>query len=268
MAKGKIGFIGLGSMGKPMAKRLLEQGWAVTGCAHVRRDAIDELKKLGLVEAGSPRQVAEAADYVITMVRDTNESRDVILGDAGALSGMRRGTTLIIMSTIDPDFCRRVAEDATPRGIAVLDAPVSGFPFRAEQGALAIMVGGEPSVIERCRPVLEAMGQIFPCGTVGMGMVTKLANNAVAMGTAALLLEARALARAYGMSEENLFAVFKHSSANSFLVQNWEAIGKMWDHVLGLGLKDLGICLGVAKARGVRMPLAASAGDFQWSAYR
>lgn len=266
MSKGRVGFIGLGAMGKPMAKRLLSHGFEVVSCAHVRRQAIEELKAAGLIEAASPRAVAEGADVVITMVRDTRESEEVILGTGGALSGMRQGTTLIIMSTIDPDFCRRVASLAASQDVAVLDAPVSGFPWRAEQGALALMVGGEPGVIERCRPVLEVMGRVFPCGEVGMGMVTKLANNAVVLGTAALILEARALAQAYGMPESRLLDVFKHASANSFVVQNWEAIRAVWDHAIGLGLKDVKICLDVASGKGIQMPLTALASRYNWNA--
>lgn len=256
MGKSRVGFIGLGNMGKPMAKQLLNHGWNVVSCAHVRRQALEELQTIGLIEAASPQAVAAQTDVVITMVRDTQESHDVILGEQGVLRGMARSTTLIIMSTLDPAFCQHVAAHASVQGVAVLDAPVSGLPVRAEQGTLALMVGGETAVLEQCRPLLETFGQIFFCGAVGMGMVAKLANNAVALGTVALLLEARTLARAHGMPEGHLMEIFTQASANSFVVQHWEAI---WEPLVGLGLKDLHLGLEVAQHRGVSMPLTGAA---------
>lgn len=264
MAKSRVGFLGLGSMGKPMAKRLLTHDWEVVSCAHVRRHALEELKTIGLIEAASPQEVAAQTDIVITMVRDMQDSQDVILGAQGVLQSMPRHATLIIMSTLDPAFCQRVASHASAQGVAVLDAPVSGFPFRAEQGTLAIMVGGEPSVLAQCRPLLTTFGRLFPCGAVGMGMVAKLANNAVAVGTAALLLEAQALAHAYGMPAAPLMEIFTQASANSFMVQHWEAIGAMWEHVIGLGRKDLGIALEAAQHQGVGMPLISATLQHEW----
>src|SRR5258708_5836914 len=108
MAKSRIGFIGLGNIGKPMAIRLLTQGFEVVSCAHVRREALEELKTQGLIEVDAPRTVAAPTDLVITMVRDTAQSKAVILGDQGVLAGLHPGATLIIMSTIDPEFCRSV----------------------------------------------------------------------------------------------------------------------------------------------------------------
>jgi 3-hydroxyisobutyrate dehydrogenase len=268
MSTARVGFIGLGAMGTPMARRLLGQGFPVVGCANVRRESVEQLKGIGLVEASSPAAVALDADVVITMVRDGRESEAVILGSAGALAAMRAGSVLVIMSTIAPDLCRRVAALAAPRQVDVLDAPVSGFPWRAAEGALALMVGGEAPVVERVRPVLEAMGRIFPCGAVGMGMVAKLANNAVVMGTAALLLEARAFAGRHGMPDARLLEIFAHASAASFVVENWAAIRAIWDHVLGLVLKDAGICLESAAANDVPMPLTAAARAFDWAAHR
>jgi 3-hydroxyisobutyrate dehydrogenase len=263
MATSRIGFIGLGDMGKPMARRLIEHGWTVVSCAHVRRQAIEELKGVGLVEVTSPGEVANQADVVIIMVRDVQQSHQLLLGEQGALANMQQGTTLIIMSTLDPAFCQRVASQAAEQGVHVIDAPVSGFPFRAEQGTLAIMVGGEAEVLERCRPILEVMGNLFTCGDVGMG--TNLANNAVAVGTMALLLEARALARSYGMLESHLMEVLKHSSANSFMVQNWEAINTMWEHVIDLGQKDALTFLEAARHQGINTPLTEATGHYPWS---
>jgi 3-hydroxyisobutyrate dehydrogenase len=265
MTTSRIGFIGLGDMGKPMARRLLDHGWPVMSCAHVRRQAIEELKKVGLVELSSPAEVGRDADVVMTMVRDVQQSHEVILSEQGVLANMQQGKILIIMSTIDPDFCKRVAIQAANQGVYVLDAPVSGFPFRAEQGTLAIMVGGDAEALERCRPILEVMGNLFTCGDIGMGMVTKLANNAIAVGTIALVMEARALARSYGMPVSHLMEIFKDASANSFIVQNWEAIGTMLNNVIALGHKDALTFLEAARNQGLNTPLTEATSHYPWS---
>jgi 2-hydroxy-3-oxopropionate reductase len=261
-----VGFIGLGNIGKPMAARLLSQGYRVISCVHVRRDAIEELKAMGLIEVASPREVAAATDVVMTMVRNTQESEGVIFGEQGILAGMPQGATLIIMSTIDPQFCRRVAAHAAAQGVAVLDAPVSGGAPGAEQSTLALMVGGERTVLERCQPLLESLGRIFACGEVGMGMVAKLANQAVLFGTIALVAEALALARAHGMPDVELLEVLRHSTANSFIVQNWELIRALWAHLEPLGNKDVRTCLEVAHAQAVTMPLTALTSHYPWPA--
>lgn len=276
MGVSKVGFIGLGTIGKPMAKRLITQGFEVISCAHVKREAIEELKKLGLVEVASPQEVAQTSTVTITMVRDTYESEVVILGEMGVLQGIRQGSTLIMMSTIYPDFCQRVAQLATEKGVHVLDSPVSGGPMGAENGTLALMVGGDKGVIEGYRHVLEAMGCIFHCGEVGMGMVTKLANNAVLFGTVAVVSEAVALAESYGMAEERLLEVFKNATANSWTVQNWEWMKWIRDiyvpgdlkTTMGLSMKDLRMCLDVANRKESRMPITAITSHLDWSVYK
>lgn len=263
MPKQKLGFIGLGDMGRPMATRLLDHGWSVNSCVHRRRDTIDALMKLGLSEAETPGEVGAASDIVITMVRDTSQSQQVIYGPDGALTGMRRGTILIIMSTIAPDACRDIAAQAAEQGVSVLDSPVSGLPQRAENGTLALMVGGEPEILERCRAALEVMGQIYHCGGVGTGTVAKLANNAVLMGTVTLLLEARSLALAYDMPPEKLMEIFANASADSFLVQNWDTFESNWDHYISLLIKDVGLCLEAAGQSNVGMPLTDAANRYR-----
>jgi 3-hydroxyisobutyrate dehydrogenase-like beta-hydroxyacid dehydrogenase len=261
MVQRRVGFIGLGGMGKPMAKRLLGHGWEVVSCVHLRRETLEELRPMGLIEAASPQAVAEQTNIVITMVRDAQESDVVILGSEGVLGRMSRDTTLVIMSTLSPGFCERVAARATGRGVAVLDAPVSGWPARAAEGTLALLVGGEAAVLERCRPLLETFGRILPCGPVGTGMAVKLASNAVALGTVALLIEGRALARAYGVSEDRLMEIFTQTAADSFMVQHWETI---WGPLSELGLKDLHTSLEAAHQRGVDLPFITAASQHDW----
>jgi 3-hydroxyisobutyrate dehydrogenase-like beta-hydroxyacid dehydrogenase len=255
-------------MGKPMAARLLRQGYTVVSCAHVRREAIDALKADGLIEVASPREVARAAAVVLTIVRDTQESEHVILGTHGVLAGMRPGAILVIMSTIDPPCCHRVAAAAAARGVAVLDAPVSGGASGAAQGRLALLVGGARAVIERARPILEAMGRLVLCGDLGMGMIAKLANNAVLGGTIALVAEALALAQAYGMPAASLLEVMRHSSGNSFVVHHWGELTAAWArHGLINVRKDVRLCLEAAQSKEVTMPLTAETSQYPWDFY-
>ena len=268
MSSTPVGFIGLGTMGKPMATRLLRQGYAVVSCAHVRRETIEALKADGLIEVSSPQEVATAAALVLTIVRDTQESEDVILGTHGALAGMRPGAILIIMSTIDPTFCHRVAAAATARGVAVLDAPVSGGASAAAQGNLALLVGGDLAVIERVRPILEVMGRIVVCGDLGMGMVAKLANNAVLGGTIALVAEALTLARAYGMPAASLLEAMRHSSGNSFVVHHWDELAAGWVRRGFVNVrKDVRLCLEAAHSQEVTMPMTTRTSQYPWDLY-
>jgi 3-hydroxyisobutyrate dehydrogenase-like beta-hydroxyacid dehydrogenase len=256
MDKPSVGFIGLGEMGRPMAQRLLDHGHAVTSCAHKRRENIEALKAHGLVEAATAHDAALGADVVITMVRDTAESEAVIEQERGVLDAMRDGTTLIIMSTVDPGFCQRLTTEASIRNIAVIDAPVSGFYFRAVEGTLAIMTGGDEAAIEAQRPLLETMGAIHLCGGPGMGQVAKLSNNTVVLGVLALLREARAFARGHGMAEDDLMNILQNASADGFLVRNWDAVAPVWDNIMELAIKDGATCLAAAKARNQEMPVA------------
>jgi 3-hydroxyisobutyrate dehydrogenase-like beta-hydroxyacid dehydrogenase len=259
MSSQKIGFIGLGDMGLPMATRLLNHGRSVTSCVNKNRDAIEVLLQLGVSEVDTPSAVGAASDVVITMVRDTRQTKQVIYGPDGALAGMKEGAVLIIMSTLSPEDCREIASKAAEQGVSVLDSPVSGLPQRAVQGTLALMVGGDAETLEQCREVLEDMGKIFHCGDVGTGTVSKLANNAVLMGTMKLLLEARAFASAYDMPPDTLMEIFANSSANSFPVQNWAALEANWDHYDTLLNKDVALCLEAAGHKEIAMPLTDAA---------
>jgi 2-hydroxy-3-oxopropionate reductase len=259
MSSQRIGFIGLGDMGLPMATRLLEHQWSVTSCVNKSRDAIDALLKIGIDEVDTPFEVGAASDIVITMVRDTRQTEQIVYGPDGVLAGMEEGAILIIMSTLSPGDCRNIASKAAGQGVSVLDSPVSGLPLRAVQGTLALMVGGEEETLERCREVLEVMGKIFPCGGIGTGTVAKLANNAVLLGTMRLLVEARTFASSHDMLPEKLMEIFANSTANSFPVQNWAAFEANWDHYFGLMTKDAALCLAAAQQKKIAMPMTEAA---------
>ena len=210
-------------------------------------------------------------DVIEHVVRPTLPAamlEDVILGTHGALAGMRPGAILIIMSTIDPTFCHRVAAAATARGVAVLDAPVSGGASAAAQGNLALLVGGDLAVIERVRPILEVMGRIVVCGDLGMGMVAKLANNAVLGGTIALVAEALTLTRAYGMPAASLLEAMRHSSGNSFVVHHWDELAAGWVRRGFVNVrKDVRLCLEAAHSQEVTMPMTTGTSQYPWDLY-
>lgn len=268
MTKPKIGFIGLGDMGEPMARRLLQHGFPVVSSANRRREAIEALARDGLVEVADPAEVGARADILMTIVVDQAQTDAVLRGPAGAMTTLRPGAVVVVMSTLDPTYCQELAAEAAGRDIAVLDCPVSGARMGAEQGTLALMVGGDAAALDSCRGALEAMGNIFHCGAVGMGMVAKLANNAVAIGTGALLIEARKMARAYGMDLDLLLAIMKQGTANSFAVQNWEALRPLMAHIATLGAKDVGLAVEAAQAQGVPMPMLRAWQTIDWAAFK
>jgi 2-hydroxy-3-oxopropionate reductase len=251
MSKPTIGFIGLGDMGEPMAARLLEHGYRVLSCVHRRREAIERLKGKGIVEKGDPRQVAAEADVLVSIVIDQEQTENALRGPAGALEGMRPGSILILMSTLAPTYCQTLADDLLRRQIDLLDCPVSGAPMGAQKGTLALIAGGEKSALERCRPALETMGTIYHCGPVGMGMVAKLANNAVSLMTIPLVREARAMAAGYGMDMDTLMTVMRAGSANSFVVQAWKWVEEYGEKGTPVALKDLRLFQQAASAKGV-----------------
>jgi len=197
MIQETVGFIGLGVMGRPMARNLLKHGFALV--VHSRsRGPVDEIVSAGARAARSPAEVAAASTRIITMLPDGPDVEQVLLGADGALQSIQKGAILIDMSTIAPATARRLAQEATTRGATLLDAPVSGGEIGAIDGTLSIMVGGEPSALERVRPILEAMGnpeRIIHIGESGAGQICKACNQLVIGGTLAAVGEAFALAR-------------------------------------------------------------------------
>lgn len=250
-----IGFIGLGDMGFPMARRLLKHGFQVFSCAHRRRKAIETLKAEGLIEKSNPREVAEHIDVLITLVRDDQQTDAVLRGESGALAGMKPESALIIMSTLSPTYCINITKEAAELGLTMLDCPVSGGNIGAERGTLALMVGGDVEATERCRAALEVMGTIHHCGDVGMGQIAKLANNALALTTAAVVGQACAMARSYGMDMDKLMEILSKSTGQSFITDNWGYATSQWSHLRDLGRKDVGLYIEVAKANNVSLPL-------------
>src|SRR5882672_9489039 len=171
MAKPALGFLGLGTMGGPMARRLVGSGYAVTGY-DIDPARMRQASEAGVKLADSPARVAESADVILSSLTDPAAVRRAYLGDDGVVSTVRRGATLIDLSTIDPDTWREVAAAAMARGAACLDAPISGGPADAGSGGLVFMVGGDAAVLERCRPVLDTLArELHHVGPLGNGYI-------------------------------------------------------------------------------------------------
>jgi 2-hydroxy-3-oxopropionate reductase len=192
-----VGFIGLGVMGRPMARNLLKHGYPLI--VHSRsRGPVDELASLGAQAADSAASVAQATTRIITMLPDGPDVEKVLAGPGGVFEALQPGTIIIDMSTIAPATARRLADDTSTRGAVFLDAPVSGGEIGAIDGTLSIMIGGEAQAIEAVRPILAAMGnpeRIVRIGDSGAGQICKACNQLVIGGTLAAVGEAFALAR-------------------------------------------------------------------------
>lgn len=173
----RVGFIGLGLMGKPMAKNLLRRGFKLA-VFNRSKPPMEELASLGATACSSPKEVTESSECVITMLPDEKAVEQVLLGRNGVLEGLTKGGVVVDMSTVSPGFSREMARRVEERGGEMLDAPVSGSTMAAEQGTLTIMVGGKPEIFEQIRPIFEAMGKnIYYMGGNGSGSFTKLCNQ-------------------------------------------------------------------------------------------
>ncbi len=257
----RVGIIGLGDIGKPMANCVVASGFHVSSSANRNREAIEDLKCRGLVELANPYEVARNSDVLISMVVDEVQNDAILRGDRGALAGLEAGSVIVVMSTVSPEYCQKLSLEAAEAGIDVLDCPVSGGRDRASRGELSLICGGDPAVAERCRPILEAMGTIFNCGEIGMGQIVKLANNALVGSQFQLVQEVRALSSAYGMALDELMGILRTSSGTSFVVENWDYLEGDWKHFGPMVKKDLDLCLEAAKARRVDMPMVGLSAD-------
>lgn len=268
----RIGFVGLGTMGAPMARRLLEAGFEVA--VHNRtRQREEPLAALGAVRAASPRAAAEGAEVVITMVSDTPDVQAVVLGDTGVALGMQQGSVLVDMSTISPATTRRIATAVAEHGVSMLDAPVSGGSEGAERGTLSIMVGGEPEALEKARPVLQHLGKtITHVGPSGAGQVAKAVNQTIIAGTYAAVAEGMALALAADIDVNAALQALGGGAAGSWVLENRARNMVKGEYPLGfrtrLHRKDLGIALTAARELGVAMPVAAYVEQLETSLVR
>jgi len=215
----QLGFIGLGHMGKGMALNLVKAGYPLT-VHDIRPEPVQELVKAGAKAASNPREVAENSEVVITMVTSSPHVEKIMFGPDGVLAGLKKGNIIIDMSTIDPIVTHKIATSAAEKGIDMMDAPVSGAPPKAVDGTLSIMVGGKKEIFDRCKPILEVMGEkIIHAGDVGMGEVVKLANNLAAAIAGVGVFEAFLFGVKLGADPRVLYEVMSASSGNSWVLQ-------------------------------------------------
>lgn len=257
----RIGFIGLGIMGRPMAAHLLDAGYAITVWNRTR-SKMQELVERGAAAGDSPKDVAARSDITITMVADTPDAVDVILGAEGVLHGARRGSVVVDMSTISPVATREIARQLGERGVEMLDAPVSGGERGAIDATLSIMVGGKPEVFERVLPVFQKMGkQIVHLGVSGAGQVTKACNQLVLSLTLLGVAEALTLARKAGVDPAKVRAALLGGFAQSRVLELHGQ--RMLDRNFEPGFrtrlyhKDMGIVMETGRSAG--MPLVGGA---------
>lgn len=216
----RIGFIGLGIMGRPMARNLMRAGFELT-VWNRSRPGIEELAREGAAEGASPRDVAAKSDVIITIVTDSPDVEQVVLGEQGVIHGARPGSVVIDMSTISPEVTRRIAERLKERGIAMLDAPVSGGDKGAIAGTLSIMVGGEEAVFENCRPVFEAMGKnIVYIGGHGAGQTTKLCNQIACAVNIQAMSEVLLFAARSGIDPARMLQAVTAGAGGSWMLSN------------------------------------------------
>jgi 3-hydroxyisobutyrate dehydrogenase len=213
----KVGFIGLGIMGFPMASNLIKAGYDLT----VYNRTIEKAEKLkGAKVARSPKEVAENSDVVISMVTDAPDVEEILFSENGVVKSNKRGLIFVDMSTNSPEFAKKTAKRLSEYGIEFLDAPVTGGDKGAREGTLTIMVGGKESVFKQVEPIFRAMGKtIIYVGDVGSGQALKLCNQVVVALNMVAVVEGLLLARSFGIDDEKLFTVLSTGAANSFTVQ-------------------------------------------------
>jgi 2-hydroxy-3-oxopropionate reductase len=257
----RIGFIGLGIMGKPMARNLLQAAYALT-VFNRSRPAVDELAAAGARPAASSREVAEQSDVVITMLPDSPDVEGVVMGENGVLAGAKAGLLLIDMSTISPLVARRLAAEAQQRGVYMLDAPVSGGEEGAIAGTLSIMAGGETANFTRARPIFDVLGTtVTHCGPSGTGQTVKACNQVAVALIIAAVSEALVLGSKAGVAPEIILQVLGGGLAQNRVMElrgpnmirhRFDPGGKA-----GFHHKDLGIVLELARTSGVSLPVTA-----------
>jgi len=252
----RIGFIGLGIMGRPMARNLLKAGLTVWNRS---RPGIDELVSEGAAAGAGPADVARRSGIVITMVGDSPDVEEVALGPNGIVEGAHDGLVHIDMSTISPDVTRRIAAGLAEAGIEMLDAPVSGGQQGAIDGTLSIMAGGKAETLGRCRPVLAAMGgKIVHCGPAGAGQTVKLCNQIAVAVTNLGVCEALVFAARSGIDPRVMIEAVSAGAGNSWQLQNLAPRIVERDFRPGFKVahqrKDLRLALGAAAAMAAPLP--------------
>ena len=264
----KIGFIGLGIMGKPMSKNLLKAGYELM-VSDLHQENVKEVETAG-AKAATNREIAENCDVIITMLPNSPHVKAVMLGEEGMAAFMREGQIFVDMSSINPTASQEISVELSKKGIKMLDAPVSGGEPKAIDGTLSIMVGGDKDVFEKMKEILLCMGaSAVYCGTVGAGNTTKLANQIIVACNIQALAEAMTLAQKAGVEPQLVFEAIRGGLAGSTVM---EAKAPMMiagndkpGFKIDLHIKDLNNALDCAHSVGAPVPMTAAVQEIlQW----
>ena len=249
----KVGFIGLGEQGKPMAINLTKAAGFDLMVHDLRKEPVDELVALGAKGAGSTREVAVHGDIIEVIVVDDAQVEAVVFGDDGIIAGARPDSVIAIHSTIRPATVRKIGAECASRGLGIIDAPVSGGARGAQTRTMCYMVGGDKTLVDRCRPIFETSGtSIFHLGPLGAGMIAKLAHQVIICLNVLAAGEGVALARRAGLDLAMMQEVIRAGGASSRVADNWVKhkptanAGKLWRKDLMLALEcadELGLDL-------------------------
>lgn len=261
----RTGFIGLGSQGAPMARRIIEAGYPVTLWAR-RPATLEPFAGTDAKTAGTPAELAAASDVIGVCVTGDADVEQVLLGESGVLAGVAPGAVVAVHSTVHPDTCKRLAALASERGAHLIDAPVSGGGEAAAERRLLVMAGGDTDAVEKARPVLATFGDpVVHLGPLGAGLLTKLLNNLLFtahLSTAASLLS---LGSSLSVDPSRLAEVIKHGSGNSFALGTVTRVGGQLEHMAQLAgpllRKDVRLITEVAAAAGVAPGAVLAAAD-------
>ncbi len=258
----KIGFIGLGIMGKPMSKNLIKAGYDLVVC-DLNTAAVEEVVAAGAASAPSAKAVAEIADVIITMLPNSPQVKAVVLGEGGVLEGVKAGSVVIDMSSIAPLASQEVAAELAKKDVAMLDAPVSGGEPKAIDGTLSVMVGGDKEVFDKYYDVMKAMaGSVVYTGKVGAGNVTKLANQMIVAINIAAMSEALVLATKAGVEPDLVYQAIRGGLAGSTVLDAKAPLvmDRKFDpgFRINLHIKDLANALDTAHEVGVPVQMTAA----------
>jgi len=210
----KIGFIGLGIMGKPMAKNLIHANFSMVAY-DIYKESLEEIESYGAERAPSSKEVASKCDVIITMLPDSLDVKKVVLNKGGVIEGVRAGQILIDMSSIAPLVTQEIAKELSKKGVEMLDAPVSGGQEKAKSGTLVIMVGGKEEVFKKCKDILGVIGKPTLVGDIGAGQTTKLVNQVIVAINIAAVAEGLLLGKKAGVDPERIFEAIKGGLAGS-----------------------------------------------------
>ncbi len=255
----KVGFIGIGEMGKHMSRRIIEAGHDLV-IHDLRQEVVAPLLARGASWAGSPREVAVSCRVVFSSLPTPRSVEEVVYGDNGLRAGWQAGDIYVDMSTNSPSVVRKIAQDARVMGVTVLDAPVSGGTKGAEQGTLTIMVGGDPAAARKIEGILKAMGQnIYPVGDVGCGNVAKLVNNLISLACNSISAQGFVLGVKAGINPQVLWDIISRSTGDNWCMEQYPRTTFRGNFAPGfkvsLAYKDIGLALELGEEYSLSLPL-------------